>query len=291
MRVWRQLQRLGAWPLKGGAYLLPHTEQTREDFEWLRQEIAALKGDASLFAADPVDAAAGAEFTAALRAARDADYTTLRRDADALRRDAIAPADPALRRAVRQLTDRLRHLQTIDFFGAPAGAAAAEAVAALSRRAGDAMPTAPAATRVLKPADVRARAWITRPRPGIDRFASAWLVRRFINARARFLFAPDAETAAREHPKAIPFDMFGVELGHQGGECTFETLVRRFRLRARGLDELARLVHVVDLKDDRYVVPEAAAVQRMVEGLRRQHADEVLLERGIEMIESLYEGR
>ena len=153
------------------------------------------------------------------------------------------------------------------------------------------MSTSTPAAPPLRPADFRSRVWVTRPRPGIDRFASAWLVRRFINPKARVVFAADAAAAQRDHPKAVPFDMYGVELGHQGGDCTFETLVRRFRLRAKGLDALARLVHAVDLRDDRFVVPEAPAVQRMVEGLRRQHPDDdVLLERGIEMIESLYEG-
>src|SRR4029079_13477252 len=134
MRVWRQLQRLGALPVKGGAYLLPHTPQTREDFEWLRTEIAALRGDAALFAADPVDAGAAADFAAQFRAAREADFAALRRDADGHRRSSASPADASARRAVRQLTDRLAHLQSIDFFGAPSAAAAAEAVAALARR-------------------------------------------------------------------------------------------------------------------------------------------------------------
>lgn len=285
MRVWRQLQRLGALPVKGGAYILPHTAQAREDFEWLRADIAARKGDAALFLADPADAGAAADLAAQFRGAREADYAALAREAGALRKNRASSP-----RAVRQLAERLAHLQSIDFFGAPSAAAAADAVASLARHGGP-MPTT-TATPTLKPSDFRSRVWVTRPRPGIDRFASAWLVRRFINPKARVVFAADADAARREHPKAVPFDMFGVEFGHQGGDCTFETLMRRFRLRAKGLDALARMVHAVDLKDDRFVVPEAPAVQRLVDGLRRQHADdEVLLERGIEMIESLYEGR
>jgi hypothetical protein len=290
MRVWRQLQRLGAVPVKGGAYLLPHTPQTREDLEWLRTEIAGLKGDASLFAADPVDPAAAEELVAQFRQARDADFSALAREAEGLARKGKGPAP---HRRVRQMTDRLAHLQSIDFFGAPGAGAAAQAVAALVRRPGDPMTAIDVAGGpALKPSAYRSRTWVTRPRPGIDRFASAWLIRRFINPKARFVFAADAEAARKAHPRAVPFDMFGVEFGHRGGECTFETLVRRFRLRAAGLDTLARLVHTVDLKDDRYVVPEATAVQRLVEGLRRVHADDAtLLERGIETIEALYTGR
>jgi hypothetical protein len=292
MRVWRQLQRLGALPVKGGAYVLPQTPQTREDLEWLRTEIGAMKGDATLFAADPVDARAAADLAAQFRNARAADFAALAREAKALARPAKGrePTTPA--RAVRQLSDRLAHLQSIDFFGAANAAEAADAVAALVRRPGDTMPqTAAVQGPALKPAAYRARAWVTRPRPGIDRFACAWLIRRFINPNARVVFSADADTASREHPRAVPFDMYGVEFGHQGSECTFEVLIRRFRLRDPALGPLARLVHAVDLKDDRYVVPEAGAIQRVVEGLRRIHADDgVLLERGIEMIEALYTG-
>lgn len=292
MRVWRQLQRLGAVPVKGGAYVLPRTPQTREDFEWLRTEIAALKGDATLFAADPVDARAAADLAAQFREARGADFAALARKAQALARPARGRAERSAARAVRQLTDRLAQLQAIDFFGAGNAAEAAAAVAALARRSGETMsPTGPAQGPALKPAAYRARTWVTRPRPGIDRFASAWLIRRFINPKARVVFSDDADAAQREHPRAVPFDMYGVDLGHQGSECTFEVLIRRFRLRDPRLAPLARLVHAVDLHDDRYVVPEAPAIQRVVEGMRRLHEDdEVLLERGLEMIEALYTG-
>ena len=291
MRVWRQLQRLGAMPIKGGAYVLPHTPQLREDFEWLRADIVALKGDASLFAADPLDAKTGAELIAQFRSARASEFETLEREAVAEARRAKGRETARSRRVLRQLTDRLQHLQSIDFFRAGAGSAAADAVAALGRRSGGSMPTT-SDKPALKPASYRSRAWVTRPRPGIDRFASAWLIRRFINPKARFVFAADADAAAADHPRAVPFDMYGVEFGHQGNECTFETIVRRFRLRAPGLDALARLVHTVDLKDDRFAVPEAPAIHRIVEGLRKQHADDdVLLERGIETVEALYSGK
>lgn len=292
MRVWRQLQRLGALPLKGGAYVLPHTPQLREDFEWLRADILSLKGDASLFVADPADAKEGAHLAAQFRDARAADFAVLEHDAVAESRRAKGRETSRGRRALRQLSERLQHLQSIDFFGAGAKSAAADRIASLGRRTGGPMPATGTDKPALKPAAYRSRVWVTRPRPGIDRFASAWLIRRFIDPKARFVFAADAEAARRQHPRAVPFDMYGVELGHQGTECTFETLARRFHIRAPGLDALARLVHTVDLKDDRYAVPEAPAIQKIVDGLRRQHDDDdVLLERGIETIEALFAGR
>jgi hypothetical protein len=143
----------------------------------------------------------------------------------------------------------------------------------------------------LKAADFAGRTWITRPRPGIDRFASAWLIRRFIDPRARFAFAASAESAARRR-RAVTFDMYGGEFAHQGGGCTFETLVARFGLRAPGIAWLAALVHALDLKIEADALPETAAVARMVDGLREMHADDAtLLQRGMDMIEALYRSR
>lgn len=130
------------------------------------------------------------------------------------------------------------------------------------------------------------RIWVTRPRPGIDRMGSAWLIRRFIDRRATFRFA---EKPA-EGKRAVPFEMYGVDFSHHGGECTFETLLRRFRLEDPALKWLGRVVHQLDLKEESEPLPESAAVGRMVEGLRQMYADDhELLEQGMRMFEALYQ--
>ena len=131
----------------------------------------------------------------------------------------------------------------------------------------------------------RNRVWATRPRPGVDRMASAWLIRRFIDPGARFEFT---EKPAEES-EAVPFDMYGVEFSHHSDHCTFETLAQRFVIRAPAVEWLGRIVHDLDLKDEKYAVSEAAAVGRMVDGLRQMlTSDDELLERGITMFEALY---
>jgi len=115
--------------------------------------------------------------------------------------------------------------------------------------------------------------------------ASAWLIRRFIDAEARFAFAD----RPREAPRAIPFDMFGVEFSHQGNRCTFETLAERFGLEKLGVEWLGHIVHDLDLKEEKYAVPEAASVGRLVDGLQQLYRDDrELLEQGITMFEALY---
>jgi hypothetical protein len=291
VRTWRQLQRLGALSVRNSGYFLPASDQAREDFEWLRTDIVASGGDAMLLRAETVDAAAEAELVGAFREARRLELERIRREALAARRGRGTPAGNA--RAARDLAERLAALEAGDYFGGVDAArqAARSAVAALQPKQGAHVTKAPADTDGLKTADFTGRTWITRPRPGIDRFASAWLIRRFIDPRARFAFAASAETAARRR-RASTFDMYGGDFGHQGGGCTFETLVARFDLRAPGIAWLAALVHALDLKIEPDAVPEAAAVARMVEGLRDMHADDpTLLQRGMDMIEALYRSR
>jgi hypothetical protein len=135
-------------------------------------------------------------------------------------------------------------------------------------------------------AEFRKRVWVTRPRPGVDRMSSAWLIRNFIDQRAKFRFAETPQAAARG---GVTFDMFGGEFTHEGERCTFETLARRFAVKDPGVAWLAKIVHQVDLKDDREPLPEAVAVARMVEGLRRTFSeDATLLEHGMVFFEALY---
>ena len=134
-------------------------------------------------------------------------------------------------------------------------------------------------------AEYRRKVWLTRPRPGVDRMSSAWLIRRFIDPDASFVFA-DPATA----PHAIPFDTFKAEFGHHGTQCTFETLCHRFAIKDRAVLHIGRIVHDLDLKDTTYGEAETTTIGHLVEGLRRAHQeDEGLLRSGIDMFEALYQ--
>jgi hypothetical protein len=187
-------------------------------------------------------------------------------------------------RALRQAFD---DIQSIDFFQAEGRDAAAAALAALERRAAGEQGAmgAQGSQEKLRAAEFKNRLWVTRPRPGIDRMGCAWLIRRFIDSRARFGFAAKLEKAS----KAIPFDMFGARFAHQGSDCSFETLIREFAISDPAIPRLAQIVHALDLKDDKFAPPEAAAVGRLVEGLRHLYSnDQELLDRGAAIFEALY---
>ena len=130
------------------------------------------------------------------------------------------------------------------------------------------------------------RMWLTRPRPEIDRVGSAWLIRRFIDPNARFVFASDP----KKHPEALPYDMAEVEFSHHGDDCTFETLVKRFALDDPAVRQIAEMVHAADIDDGKYARTEAIGIDRVLKGWGRLGlSDEALLEKGGECFDALYE--
>ena len=135
--------------------------------------------------------------------------------------------------------------------------------------------------------DLRGRTWVTRPDVHIDRLASAWFIRRFIDPKAKFRFAaPDARVTKDE----LRFDMVGGDFTHDGDRCTLETLVRAVGLPDRGVKAIAEIVHDLDLKDGKFGRPEAPGIARMIEGLVARYAnDDERLEKGFAMFDDLHE--
>jgi hypothetical protein len=266
----------------------PNTDQCREDFDWLRSEIAAMGGEATVFVADALDENGRDDIVAAFQRARDADYRTLKRDADRMLSSARAKRQRPLSgrearsRSVQAVRERFNEIERIDFFHAPAGQAAANSIAALERVTAGAKEPIPLAAPQLSPTEFRNRRWVTRPRPGVDRMASAWLIRRFIDAKATFGFVE------RPGDSDVPFDMYSGEFSHHGTMCTFETFAEHFDIADAAVARIGQIVHDLDMKETRYAPPEAPAVGRMVDGLRELYADdETLLQHGIGMFEAL----
>jgi hypothetical protein len=294
VRTWRRLQQLGAIPIKQAVYALPDTPAAREDFEWLKTEVKATGGDASVFAADNVDAWSDDALVEEFRRSRQDAYTALARDVEKALKQASGARRPRGTRApaVRRLLDifreRLTAIEGIDFFGSAGRDRVVTLLDQLEGRTSDTSRpgTSPASPRSGAAASYRGRFWITRPRPGVDRMASAWLIRRFIDPQARFGFAADRQAVPEN---GVPFDMFGVEFSHQGDGCTFETLCAVFAVREPAISRLAAIVHDLDLKDERFGAPEAATVAAMIDGLQLAYADDdALLAQGMTMFDSLY---
>ena len=129
--------------------------------------------------------------------------------------------------------------------------------------------------------------WATRERLWVDRMASAWLIRRFVDREARFKFV--APRGYRPKPGEIRFDMYDAEFSHDGARCTFETLVAHFRLRARGLRAIAEVVHDLDCKDGKFARPEAVGIGAAVDGIARSPgSDRARLAAAARLFDRLY---
>jgi hypothetical protein len=273
VKVRRRLQRLGAVALKSSVYVLPNRNDTREDFEWLRGEIVADGGEATLCAAALLAGASDAELEGRFRAERDADYAESARAAR-------EPAADGVR-----LRRRLEEVTAVDFFGAPGRADAERALAALEHAAGSAAPERSATSTPA--ASVRGRTWVTREGVFVDRIASSWLVRHFIDPQARFKFVP--ARGYRPRPGELRFDMFQGEFTHEGDRCTFETLLARFALDDPALGAIAEIVHDIDCKDEKFARPEAPGVASVLAGLARAYADDAQrVEHGATVFDALY---
>lgn len=127
--------------------------------------------------------------------------------------------------------------------------------------------------------------WATRRNCHVDRAACAWLIERFVDPEARFVFVEDPDDVP---PEAIAFDMRGAELSHHDGDCSFETFLKHYRLQDPALMALAALVHEADLGDERYDVPEAAGLDLVIRALGVERPDNELLRLTSAMFESLY---
>lgn len=264
VRVWRRLQKLGAVALKGTVWVLPRSDEAREDLEWVCREVKTAGGEATVCEAAFVEGLTDRQVRALFTKAREAEYRAV---LEALTR---APrAGEAARREVGKLERQAEEIARRDHFGARARATVRAALAK-ARARHEAAPV-----RAGRAASERyaGRTWVTRRGVFVDRMASAWLIRRFIDPKARFRFV-DLKTY-RHRPKELRFDMFEGEFTHQGARCTFEVLQRRFRPKDRALARLGEFVHDLDVKDERFAHPEVKGFGQSLQAIAAAHPTDV----------------
>jgi hypothetical protein len=291
VKVGRRLQGLGAVAVKNSVYVLPRTDEALEDFQWVRREIVAGGGEASVCEATFVEGLSDRAIEGLFNAAREAEYAALAREARALqaaatrRGKARDASTDAIAATLVRLRRRLAEIVEIDFFEASGRDAVEGPLSAVEAAL---LPAAPDGDDAPAPAgEFRGRTWVTRTGVHVDRIASAWLIRRFIDPEARFRFVrlPD-----RVESTEIRFDMFEAEFTHEGDLCTFEVLRRRFALRDPALARLGEIVHDIDLKDGKHAHPETAGLDHLIAGIAMRHKDdEARLRDGAAVLEALYE--
>ncbi|MGQ0799970.1 MAG: chromate resistance protein ChrB domain-containing protein [Pseudomarimonas sp.] len=270
MRVWRRLATLGALQIKGSVYVLPATEAAREDLEWLLGEIRAADGDGSIWRSEAIAGIDDEDLILRFHAAVASEYEALQREAIALQQGIQRKRQPMAANVAKKTLGKLRvlfdEIGQRDHFHAPRREVAGALLTSIEQQlAGGVSAMKSASSGTFNTAGYRGRTWVTRARVRVDRMASAWLIRRFIDPAAEFAFVEDAGSTAAG--PGIRFDMYGGEFTHEGEQCTFEVLLRRFGLSEPGLDTIAHIVHDIDLKESRYGVAETAGVAASLDAI------------------------
>jgi hypothetical protein len=271
--VWRKLQRYGCLPLGNSGYLLPNDTANREKFEWLATTIRSARGDASVVEVQSIDNCATPQLKKRFSEARAEDYRELLSEAEAARSSKVSPTQ------IARFRQRLQEISAIDFFGSPMRDQVERAIAELNGPSNIGTDTIK-----VSPGAYRGRIWMTRPRPGVDRVMSAWLIRKYIDRRARFAFA----VGEKKPQNAVPFDMYEGGFGHRGEDCTFETLTKAFRIRDKTVQIMGQIVHDADLFDEKFGRKEGFGIDEVMKGWAQQGmSDAELLERGLQLAEGL----
>lgn len=284
--VWRRLRQLGAVSPTGSLYLLPAGEESQEAFDWLAQEIRDGGGEALVLQMERLDGDAEGRVIELARAGRDEEYRKIAGEANEAAEQARTAGDEdrsAFRDRLERLRRRYAETARTDFFHAPEGPAAAAALARLE----EAVAGGGTAPRDIPAADLaryRGRTWVTRPHPHVDRLASVWLIRRFVDPEATIRYAE------KPGEGELSFDMRGADFGHSGELCTFETLLAAFRLDDPALRQIAAIVHEIDLRDGRSSAPEIPGIDHLLRGWSQAGWPDPELERhGIALFEGLYQ--
>jgi len=269
MRVWRALKTSGAAVLRDGVYLLPETQACRATFERVSADIKTAGGTTHLLR---VEHAEGTELTRLF--ARDEDYALLLNEIAAIRNALHADNATDALKHTRKLRKIFSGIAAIDFFPDAAHTQTEAALHELETYVSQILtPDEPSAQEGAIPRllarDYRGRLWATRKRPWVDRLASAWLIRNFIDPDARFIWM---EPHTRSAPDVLGFDYDGAAFSHIGAKVTFEVLLTSFALDRPALKQIGALVHYLDVGGVQPV--EAVGVERVLGGLRAAILDD-----------------
>ena len=290
MRTWRALKAAGAGLLRDGAYLLPNGERSRQVLEVQGSEIKAAGGLVQVLSFDAETPEQNAEFVALFD--RTEDYAEAIQRLDAVKDGLAKLTEPEARQRLAGITREVAAIVARDFFPAEPRkqmeGALADAEAALNARfAPDEPHAAHRKVHLRERKDYRGRTWATRERLWIDRVASAWLIRRFIDPKAKFVWLKRVKDCPRN---AVGFDFDGAEFTHVGSKVTFEVLLSSFNLEQNaGLARLGALVHHLDVGG--IPTPEGPGFSTIMAGARSiQPDDDALLRAMTPVLDSLHAG-
>ena len=278
--IWRKLKKSGAIQIQTSTYVLPDEPARYESFQWLTQEVRSVGGDATLVRAREIEGLPNEKLIELFNTARAKEYATLRELLRALSHRRKTRSSPTFGDKLDRIRQQFREIRQTDFFNCPR----AQDVEMLLRKMEGTQPGEASVPKVVT-RDYRGRTWVTRPRPEIDRIGSAWLIRKFIDPKAKFIFAKKIPANGR----VVSFDMLEADFSHQGDDCTFETLLKRFRIQDKMLRKMSEMIHDADLDDDKFERAECIGIDRVLKGWAREGiSDQEILRRGFQCFDALH---
>lgn len=299
MKIWRKLSAAGAIQVKGAVYVLPYSEEHYEFFQWIITEVTAMGGDGAFVHVQTIETLKNDEVKDLFNRQREAEYGDLEKHLESLEQKISSikkgtglPSAKRLAEQVHKLARDFELIKKVDFFSSKAGAALRKRLRILESELKQVSGTEPRAVTtgvtLRRIEEYRGKTWVTRKRPFVDRMASAWLIRKFIDQKAAFKFIDEQEQEQLREGKII-FDMRGGHFTHQGDLCTFEVLLKAFGLKTKPLKKIAEIVHELDVKDGKYETPEASGLEGVLAGIRKAAKDDAFaLEQGMAVFEMLY---
>jgi hypothetical protein len=277
--IWRKLKKSGAIQIQTSTYILPDEPARYESFQWLTQEVRAAGGDATLIRAREIEGLPNEKLIELFNAARAKEYAILSELLRAFSHRRKKGRSTIFAAKLDRARKQFREIRQTDFFNCPR----AQDVEILLRKMERTQPGETAFPKIMS-RDYRGKTWVTRPRPEIDRVGSAWLIRKFIDPKAKFIFAKTIPAAHR----AISFDMLDAEFSHQGDDCTFETLTKRFGIQDKIIRKMGEMIHDADLDDDKFERTECIGIDRVLKGWAKEGvSDQEILRRGLQCFDAL----
>lgn len=279
--LWRQLRKCGTVAFKTSTHILPDGAQHLERLQWLAQQARDAGGDATIVHASDIVGTSDDEIVRLFNAERTRDYAEIAAGLSQLIKTRRRPTEGE-DGELAKLAARFEAIKSIDFLACPKREVAEMLLDQARPHRRD------PASRIerVSPKQFARKVWLTRPRPEIDRVGSAWLIRRFIDPKARFVFS----THPADHAGAVTFDMVGGRFSHVGDDCTIETLLKSFGIDDPAARRIGEMVHAADLEDGKYPHVECVGIDRLLKGWAKLGwTDEILIERGGECFDALHE--
>lgn len=279
--LWRRIKKYGALQLKTSAYVLPNEPAHFEHFQWLAQQVQDDGGEATLARVSSIENVAREDLIQLFDDMRSADYEILSESLQQFIQAHRKKLGKDFAERLEKLRRQFSEIRALDFFNSKAGTQAG-LLLERAERLGEPRSKKPP---ILDAKLYEKRTWLTRPHPEIDRVGSAWLIKNFIDPKARFVFGENPAN----FPEAIPYDMMNVEFTHYEEDCTFETLVKRFGLSDSGVHRIAEMIHDADLEDGKFQRPEAVGLHLVFKGwIRLGLGDDEILEKGFACLDALH---